>query len=53
MEHVFSGLTVVLTIAHVSQAPADQKAMTALLDTAAMWPVIGGLILMHEGFTLQ
>jgi hypothetical protein len=52
-EHLFAGVTVWLTIEHVGKAKEGEKLSTAVADIAAMWPIIGGLMLMHEGATME
>ncbi len=39
-EHIFAGVSVVMTVQHVSEAKSEDKLKTAAYDIAAMNPLI-------------
>ena len=52
-EHLFSGVTVWLTVEHVVNTQEWEKLQTAMLDIAAMNPIFGWIMLMYEGATMK
>ena len=52
-EHLFAGVTIILTVQHVTEAKPDEKLKTAALDILAINPLAGWVMLMYEWATMQ
>ena len=54
MEHIFAGVTVMVICTDVAKSKwATEKVEAAFKGIASMWPIVWGLMLMHEGLTAE